>query len=78
MMDCKQILSEVSNYLDGDLSKEVKQAVEGHLGKCTRCSLVYSTTRETLRIVSDCGVFTIPVAEGTRLRARLKELFVQG
>lgn len=38
---------------------------------------VYSTTRETLRIVSECGVFTVPVGGSARLKSRLKELFAR-
>jgi len=74
MMDCAQILAELSDYLDGEVAPDTRRLVEAHLARCRRCSLVYSTTRETLRIVTECGVFAIPVAEGTRLHGRLKEL----
>ncbi len=74
MIDCSQIIAQLSDYLDGEVSPETRQMVEKHLAKCHRCSLVYSTTRQTLRIVTDCGAFAIPVAVGTRLHARMKEL----
>lgn len=75
MIDCRQIIAQLSDYLDGEISPETRQIVETHLAKCHRCSLVYSTTRRTLSIVTESGVFAIPVAVGTRLHARLKELF---
>ena len=78
MIDCTQILSELSNYLDDEVSQETKETVEKHLAKCHRCSLVYSTTRQTLRIVTECGAFTIPVSGSVRLRARLKQLLARG
>jgi anti-sigma factor RsiW len=71
MIDCSQIIAQLSDYLDGEVSPGTRQIVEKHLAKCRRCSLVYSTTRQTLRIVTECGAFTIPVAAGTRLHARL-------
>jgi len=74
MIDCSQIVALLSDYLDGDISPEMKQLVEAHLAKCHRCSVVYSTTRQTLRIVTECGAFTLPVAVGARLHDRLKEL----
>jgi len=40
MFDCKQVLAELCNYLDGEVSPEVKRALEKHLAKCHRCSLV--------------------------------------
>lgn len=78
MIECSQIVAELSDYLDGAVSPETRQVVEAHLAKCRRCSLVYSTTRETLRIVTECGVFTIPVSGGMRLRSRLRELLARG
>jgi predicted anti-sigma-YlaC factor YlaD len=51
MLDCKQVLAELSNCLDTEVSPELKQALEQHLAKCHRCSLVYDTTRKILRIV---------------------------
>jgi predicted anti-sigma-YlaC factor YlaD len=75
MIDCSQIIAQVSDYLDGEVSPETKQMVEKHLARCHRCSLVYSTTRQTLKIVTESGAFALPVAVGTCLHARLKELF---
>lgn len=74
MLDCGHVLEELSNYLDGDVSPELKDALERHLGKCHRCSLVYSTTRQTLRVVSESGAIDIPISAGMRLRTRLQEL----
>ncbi len=74
MLDCRHVLAELSNYLDGEVSPEVKRALEEHLEKCRRCSLVYNTTRKTLRIVSEVGAFDIPVEVHARLRVRLREL----
>ncbi len=75
MIDCNQIIAKLSDYLDGEVSQETREMVEKHLAKCHRCSLVYSTTRQTLRIVTECGAFALPAAVGTRLHTRLRELF---
>ena len=74
MINCSQIIAQLSDYLDGEVSPETRQMVENHLAKCHRCSLVYSTTRQTLRIVTDSGAFAIPVAVGTRLHTRVREI----
>ncbi len=75
MLACKQVLAELSNYLDNELSPELKRLLEEHLAKCHRCSLVYDTTRKTLRIVTEVGPFDIPLEFSTRLHKRLQELF---
>jgi len=75
MIDCSQIVALLSDYLDDDISSETRRMVETHLARCHRCSVVYSTTRQTLRIVTECGAFALPVAVGARLDYRLKELF---
>lgn len=75
MIDCSQIITQLSDYLDGEVSPETKQIVEKHLAKCHRCSLVYSTTRHTLKIVTQSRAFVLPAAVGTRLHARLRDLF---
>ena len=73
MLDCAQVLSELSNYLDGDISADLKQALEKHLRKCHRCSLVYNTTRQSLKIITESGAIEIPISTDARLRARVRE-----
>ncbi|MGH9711843.1 MAG: anti-sigma factor family protein [Candidatus Acidiferrales bacterium] len=68
------VLDELSNYVDGEVYPEMKRALEEHLAKCRRCSLVYNTTRKTLRIVTEIGAFEIPVEANARLRVGLRGL----
>ncbi len=72
MLDCKQALLELANYLDNAVSPELKRLVEEHLAKCHRCSLLYDTTRKTLKIVTDVGPIEVPLEADARLRARLR------
>lgn len=74
MLDCKHVLAELSNYLDGEVPPELKRLLEEHLAKCHRCSLVYNTTRKTLKIVTDSGAFEVPLETHARLRARVQDL----
>ncbi len=74
MLDCKQVLAELSNYLDEEVSLELKAALEEHLSRCYRCSLVFDTTRKTLKIVSEAGPFELPLEASARLYTRLQAL----
>ncbi len=77
MLDCRQALAELSNYLDGEVSSELTGALERHLARCHRCSIVFDTTRRTLRIVSDVEPFEVPVEVGDRLFARLSDVLMK-
>ena len=78
MLDCRYVITELSNYLDGEVSSELKQAVEEHLAKCRWCSLIYSTTRRALKVVTESGALELPPHVSARLHERLRELFAGG
>ena len=70
-LSCRQVLEELSNYLDGDVAEELRRAIDGHLSRCHRCTIVFDTTRQTLRIVRDAEPFDVPLEVSARLYARL-------
>ncbi|HVB55574.1 MAG TPA: zf-HC2 domain-containing protein [Candidatus Acidoferrales bacterium] len=74
MMDCKEVLSNLSNYVDGDVSAELRAALEEHLAKCRRCRVVFDTTDKALKIVLDVEPFEVPLAVSARLYTRLEEV----
>jgi len=78
MLDCRQVLTELSNYLDGDVSLDLKHALDDHLAQCSRCSLIYSTTQKTLKIVTESGALDLPLHVSARLHERLRVLFPTG
>lgn len=78
MLDCNQVLAELSNYLDDEVSLELSRAIAQHLVRCHRCWVIYNTTSRTLKIVSDCLPSTVPVAVSERLHAKLQRLRAPG
>jgi predicted anti-sigma-YlaC factor YlaD len=78
MLDCRQVLAELSNYLDDEVSLELSRAISQHLVRCHRCWVIYNTTSRTLQIVSDCLPSTVPVAVSQRLHAKLRGLCAPG
>jgi predicted anti-sigma-YlaC factor YlaD len=75
MLDCRQVLAELSNYLDDEVTLELQQAIEKHLARCRRCWVVYNTTRRTLEIVDASMPQATPLVVSQRLHARLAELY---
>lgn len=74
MMDCKEILANLSCYVDGDGSAELRAALEEHIAKCRRCRVVFDTTGKALKIVLDVEPFEVPLAVSARLYTRLEKV----
>jgi anti-sigma factor RsiW len=73
-MDCKEVLANMSCYIDGDGSAELRKALEEHVARCRRCHVVFDTTGKMLKIVTDVEPFEVPLAVSARLYSRLEEI----
>ena len=71
-LDCKHVWEQVSDYIDGSVTPEMKQAIERHLANCRNCSAVVDSTRNILVLVGDERTFEVPVGFGQRLHDRLQ------
>lgn len=76
MMECKDVLANLSNYLDGDVSAELRAALEEHIAKCRRCRVVFDTTDKALKIILDVEPFEVPLAVSARLYTRLEKVLL--
>jgi hypothetical protein len=78
LINCADFMAEIGNYLDGEVAVEIRVQLEHHLAHCQTCRVLVDSTRKTLKIVTDTGLFDLsdaafrPVAERimTRLRGR--------
>ncbi|MGB0034447.1 MAG: anti-sigma factor [Candidatus Acidiferrales bacterium] len=67
-MNCKNIIKELSNYLDEALDTNLRASIEKHLEHCEDCRIVVDTTKKTIQIY--CNSEPAPLPEDTRLRLR--------
>jgi anti-sigma factor RsiW len=74
-LHCKDVLENLSCYVDGDGSVELREALERHIAHCRRCRVIVDTTRRTLRIVLDVDPFEVPLPVSARLYTRLEKVF---
>ena len=77
MLDCKEVLDNLSNYIDGEGSDELRKAIERHISRCGRCRVVFDTTGKMLKIVSDVEPFEVPLGVSARLYARLDKVLAE-
>ena len=72
MLNCKKVLLEISNYLDGNLDEDLKRDLETHIRMCRHCKVVFDTTRKTIELYCDGKLFTLPDDVRTRLHESLR------
>ncbi|HZS26641.1 MAG TPA: zf-HC2 domain-containing protein [Candidatus Angelobacter sp.] len=68
-MKCKQFLEELTDYLDGKISENLKAELDEHLHWCHECHVVMNTTKKTIEIYRDNQVYELP----EDLRSRLHQ-----
>jgi len=71
-LDCKHIWRELSNYLDGDISEEMRREVEAHVAQCKHCAALLDSTHNVLVLVADERRMELPSGFNARLRERLE------
>jgi len=45
---CHNLLESLSEYIDGDISDDLKKKLEDHIQNCENCRIVLDTTRKTI------------------------------
>ena len=60
MITCEEFFGEFADYLENQVSLEVRQELELHLSQCRACHVLYDSTRKTVRIVSESNSFELP------------------
>ncbi len=76
-IDCEHVILQISNYLEGDVSDELRARMEEHIRGCKHCAAVLDGTSNTLRLLADGRsldhLFELPPGFSERLRERLAQ-----
>jgi predicted anti-sigma-YlaC factor YlaD len=70
-ISCEEIWREISNYLEGEISGEMRVRMEEHFKGCKHCTAVLDGTRDVVRLVGDARAFELPAGFSTRLYLKL-------
>jgi len=74
-ISCLEVIRELSNYVDKDLTSELRAQIAAHLPTCAHCTAIYDGLRNTMTLVGDGRSLQLPAGFSRRLRAKLtKEL----
>jgi anti-sigma factor RsiW len=64
---CNDFLKELSDYLDGRITEDLKTELDEHLHWCHECHVVMNTTKKTIEIYRDNQIYELPTGLRTRL-----------
>ena len=60
MITCDEFFAESGDYIENRVSPEVRQELELHFSQCRACHVLYDSTRETVKLVTDSSSFELP------------------
>lgn len=73
VVNCEQVWHEISNYLDDQVTSDLRTAMEEHLRACQKCSAVLDGTRNVIGLYGEDRMFEPPQGFSQRLHRRLEE-----
>ena len=65
--NCRHMLGDLSDYLDGEASEEICAEIERHMTGCDDCRVVVDTLRKTVLLYRDLPQPAIPQSARQRL-----------
>ena len=70
-INCREVLREISNYLENDVPKDLRAQLEAHFRQCNHCRAVLDGTGNVLRLVGDGRSFDLPAGFSQRLQQHI-------
>jgi len=70
-IDCREVWKEITNYMESDLTKEMRERVDRHLRECAHCRAVYDGSQNVVRLLGGNHVLELPAGFSQRLHDRL-------
>jgi anti-sigma factor RsiW len=71
---CKEVLGNISGYLDGELGATECDAIERHCRTCPECAALVRSLRETVGLCRQAGSAPLPDAVRQRARESVRRL----
>jgi anti-sigma factor RsiW len=72
--ECRQILKEISAYLDGELEAAACATIEHHCADCASCATVVDGLKQTAGLCRQLGTTPLPTPVLERARASVRRL----
>lgn len=70
-ISCEEVWQELSNYIEDDISAELRARMDAHFRNCAHCTAIFDGTLNVIQLVGDFKAFDIPAGFSKRLKDRL-------
>lgn len=60
MITCEEFLAEFGDYLEDQVSPEIRKELDLHLSQCRACHVLYDSSLKTIKIVTESSSFDLP------------------
>ena len=76
-MTCEELVTYLSDYIDANLSEDLRADAQEHLATCNNCHVVLDTTQQMIVLLRQSGPRSIPIERRKVLFQKLKAVFDQ-
>jgi hypothetical protein len=59
-LKCEEVWREVSNYIDGDVTPELRARIDSHVRSCKNCAAVLNGARNVVEVSAEAEPFGVP------------------
>ncbi|HET8926088.1 MAG TPA: zf-HC2 domain-containing protein [Candidatus Acidoferrum sp.] len=73
-ISCVEVWREISNYLEDEISPEMRERMGAHFKTCAHCSAVLDGTRNVVGLVGDGKLYQTPEGFNKRLYKKIQKL----
>ena len=78
ILDCTEVMEQLSEYLDPDVRAELRKAVDEHLQGCKDCTFYVDTVRKTVTLYQADRKIEVPMKATARLHEALAAEYRRG
>ena len=76
-LTCAEVLRELSNYIDEDVTPTLRQRIDAHVRICGGCRAIYDGVRNVITLVGEFETIELPQGFSQRLRQKVSGTTVQ-
>src|SRR5262249_5641413 len=69
---CQEVWRELTTYMEGDVTAEMRERIAQHLSACAHCRAVYDGSRNIVQLLGNGKAFELPSGFSRRLYRRLQ------